>query len=233
MKRIYISVLLMLVTAIACDTKKEEVLPEGTSKITAKEFINASRFTYILGDVGGKDQWIAVNQMPVEKGDIFYFADAMEMKNFESKTLDRTFESVLFVNTISRKIIDKSKSDAKIVKPKRTVREDAVKEKINITPLANGQTIQSIIENKDKLKDKTIRVKGVVTKFNSGIMGKNWLHIQDGTSSGSAIDITVTSDQEAKIDDTIILEGTVSLDKDFGSGYFYDVIIENAIITVE
>lgn len=233
MKRIYISVLLLLVITIACDTKKEEVLPEGTSKIIAKEFMNASNFTYILGDVNGKEQWIAVNQMPVEKGDIFYFTDAMEMKDFESKTLNRTFRSVLFINNISKKIIDKTKVQDQPIKTKQTVTKPTVAEKINIEPLADGQTIQTIIENKKKFKNKTVKIRGIVTKFNGGIMGKNWLHIQDGTSSGTTVDVTLTSDQSANIGETVIIEGTLTLDKDFGSGYFYDVIIEKATITTE
>jgi len=237
MKRIYISVLLLLVFAIACNTKKEEVLPEGTSKIIAKEFMNASNFTYILGDVNGKEQWIAVNQMSVEKGDVFYFTDAMEMKNFESKTLKRTFESVLFVNNISKKIIDKTKVQAQPIKTKRTVTEATVAEKINVVPLSDGQTIKTIIENKGKFKNKTVKIRGVVTKFNGGIMGKNWLHIQDGTSSGTSsgttVDITLTSDKSANIGETVIIEGILTLDKDFGSGYFYDVIIEDATVKVE
>jgi hypothetical protein len=64
-------------------------------------------------------------------------------------------------------------------------------------------------------------------------MNRNWIHIQDGTGTGETADLTITSDQPAKVGDTIIIEGTVATDKDFGAGYFYEVIIENAKITVE
>ncbi|MCB9248235.1 MAG: hypothetical protein H6613_06675 [Ignavibacteriales bacterium] len=59
------------------------------------------------------------------------------------------------------------------------------------------------------------------------------IHLQDGTKFGESVDITVTSDQPVKVGDTIVIEGTVALDKDFGAGYFYDVIVENAKITVD
>ena len=104
---------------------------------------------------------------------------------------------------------------------------------IKVTPLEGGLTVEAVNKDKVNLAGKTVKVKGVVTKYNGGIMNRNWIHLQDGTKFGESVDITVTSDQPVKVGDTIVIEGTVALDKDFGAGYFYDIIIENAKITVD
>ncbi len=91
-------------------------------------------------------------------------------------------------------------------------------------------TIAELFANKDDYANKTVKVKGEVKKFNSKIMGKNWIHIQDGTEHLGENDLTVTSQMEAKKGDIIIIEGKIILDKDFGSGYFYKIIMEDGKI---
>ncbi len=67
-------------------------------------------------------------------------------------------------------------------------------------------------------------------KANSGIMGKNWLHLRDGsgTQEKADNDITITTDGTAAVGDVVVVTGVVRLDKDFGAGYAYPVIIEEA-----
>jgi hypothetical protein len=67
----------------------------------------------------------------------------------------------------------------------------------------------------------------------TGIMGKNWLHVKDGSGTPGSDDLVVTTQIEAKIGDTVLVNGTLVTDKDFGSGYRYDVIVEDAEVTVE
>ena len=73
-------------------------------------------------------------------------------------------------------------------------------------------------------------IKGEVTKFASGIMGKNWSHFQDGTSHEGLYDLMITTQEQVLVGDVVIFEGTVAIDKDFGAGYFYPVIVEAAVI---
>ena len=66
-------------------------------------------------------------------------------------------------------------------------------------------------------------------KWNAGIMGKNWLHLRDGSgAAGKDNDITITTSDEAAVGDVVLVKGTVRVDKDFGAGYAYPVIIEDA-----
>jgi hypothetical protein len=96
-----------------------------------------------------------------------------------------------------------------------------------------GKTVQEVYQEKDKLNGKRVTLRGKVVKFNEAIMGKNWLHLRDGTGKEPANDLTVTTQAKAKVGDTVLLEGTVTLDKDLGAGYNYEVIIEDAKVKIE
>jgi hypothetical protein len=97
----------------------------------------------------------------------------------------------------------------------------------------DGKTVEEIYQEKAKLKGKRVTLRGKVVKFSSAIMGKNWLHLRDGTGKEPANDLTVTTQAKAKVGDTVLVEGMVTLDKDLGAGYKYDVIIEDAKVKVE
>ena len=102
------------------------------------------------------------------------------------------------------------------------------KKEIKMNHAKDDITIAALLENKKTYAGKMVLIKGEVTKFNPGIMKKNWIHLQDGSDFNGKFDLTVTTDQEVKIGETIIVEGIIALDKDFGSGYFYEVIMEDA-----
>ena len=97
----------------------------------------------------------------------------------------------------------------------------------------DGKTVQEVYQEKAKLKGKRVTLRGKVVKYNEAIMGKNWLHLRDGTGKDPTDDLTVTTQAKAKVGDTVLVEGTVTLDKDFGAGYKYDVIIEDAKVKIE
>ena len=101
-------------------------------------------------------------------------------------------------------------------------------EKMNVTvePCDGCITISNLIANKQSYSGKVIKVKGKVTKFNPEIMGKNWVHIQDGSEFQGGFDLTITTDKKVSVGDTITFEGKIVLDKDFGYGYFYSVLME-------
>jgi hypothetical protein len=95
-----------------------------------------------------------------------------------------------------------------------------------------GRTVAEIFAQKAELKGKTVAVRGKVVKFLSGIMGKNWIHLQDGSGKAEdgTHDVTVTTSGSAAAGDLVVVRGAVGVDRDFGSGYFYGVIIEDAAI---
>lgn len=94
-------------------------------------------------------------------------------------------------------------------------------------------TVASINQNKATLAGKTVKAAGKVVKVNNGIMGRNFVHIQDGTGDANTNNLIVTSKQTAKVGDQVSISGVAVLNRDFGSGYMYPLLIEEATITAK
>ncbi len=208
-------------------TEMNQMPNAALHNVKVLEKMNASSYSYLKVSENNKDYWIAVPQMEVQPGDMISYSKFMEMKDFKSETLNKTFESVLFVD-------DARKSDGNnpIASPHSNVATPK-NESIKVEPLKDGYTIEKLYAKKNDLVNKTIKVKGVVVKINENIMDMNWIHIQDGTGSGSDHDLLITTKTPAKVGQTIVAEGKVITNKDFGAGYFYPVLLEDAKVTVQ
>ena len=164
--------------------------------------------------------------MEVQKGETLYFGKSMEMKNFHSETLNKDFKSILFVDHISS---TPANTTTVPNHPKLTTsRED-----VSVKPLSDGKTVKQIYADRNNLAGKTIKVRGKVTKFNPNIMGRNWIHIQDGTGSSNDYDLMITSKDIVRIGDVVVAEGKVAVNRDFGAGYSYPVMLEDANVKAE
>jgi hypothetical protein len=203
----------------------------GTSNqvhvVQVEEKMDASSYSYLKVNENGNSYWIAVPTMDVKPGEKIYFSKSMEMKDFKSETLGKTFESVLFVDDASK---DAMGQDVASPHSKISTGKDV---SIKVEPLKDGYSIEQIYAKKSSLVDKVVKVKGVVVKINKDIMNTNWIHIQDGTGKDGTHDLLVTSDTVPEVGQTIIAEGKVISDKDFGAGYFYSVLLENSKITIQ
>lgn len=103
-----------------------------------------------------------------------------------------------------------------------------------ITKAEGGKTVAEVFAGKDQLAGKTVVVRGKVVKVNVGIMGRNWLHVRDGSGGDGTNDLTVTTASAAPhVGDIVLVTGVLALNRDFGMGYAYDAIIENAEVTVQ
>jgi len=196
--------------------------------VKVEEKMDASNYSYLKVSENNNSYWIAVPTMDVKPGETVSFSKFMEMKDFKSETLKRTFESILFVDDAH-----KGGSEQENIKSPHSNIVTQKNTSIKIEPLKDGYSIESIYNKKLSLVNKVVRVEGVVVKINEKIMGTNWIHIQDGTGNVETHDLLVTSDTPAKVGQTIIAEGKVIVDKDFGAGYFYPVLLENSKITIK
>lgn len=233
---IKIIVLLFAVVMIfaGCETESEtssdqnkninKVSENSSHTAEVAEKIDAANYTYLQVTENDKTYWIAVTRMEIEIGERVYFSQAMEMKNFKSESLNRTFESVLFVQDAS-KFPDQQAGEG----PHKNLinRQD---EEISIETPQDSKSVEQIYNEKESLNDKTVKVKGKVVKVNQNIMNRNWIHIQDGTGDDTNSDLVVTTQDVAAVGDLVTVEGIVASNKDFGSGYFFTVIVENAKI---
>ncbi len=207
------------------------------------ETMNAAGYTYVKVDTGSETLWAAAPEFVVKVDDEVIVPEGMPMKDYHSKTLDRTFDTVYFVPAVMVGGADAMAAVPEGHPPMTGEMSGADRAKVSatdvdltgITPVEGGQTVADIYSKKAELTGQEITLRGKVVKFSPGIMGKNWIHIQDGTGTDGANDLTVTTvpATTAKPGDTVVISGVLQADKDFGYGYAYDVIVEDADVKVE
>ena len=217
-----------------------------------EETFDGGGYTYVRVATPSGDQWAAIPQSKVSKGEDISITAQMTMEKFESKTLNRTFDTIVFgsiagpagatggapamqgqmppghppaggqtppmtsaMGSPSQHMASPDLGDIKIEKP------------------AGGKSVAEVWAEKGSLNGKEVVVRGKVVKFLGGIMGTNWMHVQDGTGSKESgnNDLTVTTNEKAKVGDVVTIKGLVAADKDFGAGYRYAVIVEKAAVS--
>ena len=216
-----------------------------------KETMNAGGYTYVRVDDGSKQTWAAAPETAVAVGDKVAIPNGMPMRDFHSKTLDRTFDVVYFVPAIQ--VVGKGTGGAPAAAAHGMGAHGAAghaaaadgmpghsaaaeKTTVDLTDIRKadgGQTVAELFDNKAALVGKAVVVRGRVVKFTASVMGKNWLHLRDGSGSAGTNDLTVSTNATAAIGDMVLVRGTLGADKDLGFGYHYDIIIEDAAVTVE
>lgn len=222
-----------LLTLVQCKPNNEKqesvtkVESSNSHRVIVKEIINATAYTYLLVTEEKKEYWIAIPRTEVKVGKTYEYEGGMEMKKFESKDLKRTFDSVFFVEGLI---------DPSIIQATANPKEESAK-KITKIELSEGITlakgaisVHDLFSGKDKLAGTTVILTGKVMKFMPEIMSKNWIHLQDGSSFNGRNDITITTLSKVKVDEIVSFRGKVVLNKDLGSGYKYDVLIEDATV---
>ena len=237
--------ILMALLSFSCGQKEEEpqqqaqpqqpAQPQQQAQATVnmrtgvvQEVLQATSYTYLKVKEGDRDIWIAVSKRDTEVGETIYFSASLEMKDFESKDLQRTFESIYFVDNItSGEPRDAGTAPQSIETPHR-MKPVLEQREISIEPAEGGITIGELLADADAHAGKTVRIKGQVTKVNRAILGKNWVHLQDGTDASGKFDLTITTQEQVNVGDVVTFEGTIALNKDFGAGYVYEVIMEEA-----
>ncbi|MCP4882737.1 MAG: hypothetical protein GY908_03010, partial [Flavobacteriales bacterium] len=101
---------------------------------------------------------------------------------------------------------------------------------IKISPVSGGYSIGDLYTNAEKYNKQIVKVRGQVVKVNMDIMDRNWVHLMDGTKGENRSDLTFTTKDVVKVGDTVTFEGTLALDREFGAGYVYPLLVEDAVI---
>jgi len=228
----------LLLTLVACESgtenKSKSYLLDNPKlrEVVVKEVRQTSSYTYLKIKEESAVYWAAVpRREDIKKGGTYYFDSFMEMKNFPSKELDKTFESIYFIDFISDKPFPSAKkAQEKKQENKMGTAKVGQQEVQSVTPAEGGITIGELYANKEKYNGQTVKIRGTVVKYTEAVMNKNWAHIQDGTHSGNDFDLTVTTTGTCDVGDIITFEGKITLNKDFGYGYNYPVLMEDAAI---
>lgn len=236
------------------------------------ETMDSGGYTYMQVDTGDSKPWVAIPQSQIKVGQEITYQPGMVMNNFASKTLNRTFDSIVFSsglvgaghggNAMGAAMGGMQNPHGKTeVKGGDDSFSSAVKAEGGAAPAAsqqqemaagsggslgamapfseinvdkasgdNAYNVSEIFSETEKLNGKTVRIQGKVVKFSPSIMGRNWIHIQDGTGDpmNNTHDLVVTTSEQIKTDDVVTIEGVLAFNKDFGAGYKYIAIVEEA-----
>jgi hypothetical protein len=217
--------------------------PNGSSAVHGSilETMNAGRYTYVRIHTATGDVWAAGPTTTVAVGDEVTLPEGMLMTDFESPSLGRKFPKITFVDAIR-------KGGATTTLPGHAaapaggpgvghtgaVMGGKAVTAGSIARAAGGRTVAEIHAVRATLGGQRVKVRGQVVRSTPNVMGRNWLHIQDGSADGAPGDLTVTTSKTvAKVGDLVLVEGVAAVDRDFGSGYRYEVLLEDATVTVE
>ena len=195
------------------------------------ETMNAGGYTYLQVATAGGDVWCAVPETKIRKGAAVTVAPQMVAENFESSTLHRKFDRLVMGSLAGAEAAAAAPAAMSAMgTPSQHMSSAAPDAGAKLEKADGGVTVAEAWAGKDQLKDKPVVIRGRVVKFLPDIMGKNWLHLRDGSGShaNGTDDVTVTTKDVAKVGDVVTVRGTLRLEKDFGAGYRYPIIVEEA-----
>jgi hypothetical protein len=237
---IAVSIVAVTISTGFAASKNEETAPQALPPVKAVaqedatlsgkvvETMNAGGYTYVRIEKNGKKIWVAVPPTEIKVGQKATFYPGTDMGNFTSKTLNKTFDHIIFSPGMVAEGASSGVHGAK--KAAAPVSTENIKVEKATGP--DAFTVSEVHAKAGELDKKTAVVRGKVVKVSEAIMGKNWIHIQDGTGDVSKGNnkLVVTSQDLPAVGDVVTVKGVIYKDKDFGAGYRYSVIMEEAAI---
>ena len=196
-------------------------MSEAEHKVVIQESLNTERYTYLRVKENEEEFWIAITKRKVKQGGTAYFKGGLMKKNFLSKEFNRTFETLYLVGDFH----EEGEQAGAAGIPAESASLEPPK---NLQRAQGAIKISELVANIQKYNGKTVMVTGKCVKVNPMIMGRNWVHLQDG--SGKNLDLLVTTTEKVELGAIVTMEGTVTTNKDFGAGYRYDYLLESGIL---
>lgn len=247
------SIILLFFLFIGCDSKPKVIAEDATvqnlpgeesaqtaagngmsapassdvHQVVAHDVLQAERYTYLDVREGERSYWIATAKTEAEKGKTYLYRGGLLKTNFKSQEFDRDFDTIYLVSHI----IDAAEHPGgNIAAPQSAgIPGGQGTAEVSAVNVKDAVKLSDLFANKQKYDGKIITVAGKSVKVNNGIMGKNWVHIQDGSqANGKNIDLTITTGLQIPAGSQVALQGKIVLNKDFGSGYRYDILMEDA-----
>ena len=229
--KLLLAIFLMLGVSVGWAADKPA--PAPTSSISGKvlEVKDVESYTYLRLQTKDGETWAAVNKTPVKKGADVTIENAMVMNNFESKSLKKKFDKIVF-GTLGGTGTAGMSGDLAAMHANVGKLADVEHVKVPKASGANARTVAEIVAKRTELKNKTVVVRGKVVKYTANVLGLNWVHLRDGSGSAKdkTDDVLVTTKDQTKVGDVVVAKGVVHTDKDLGSGYSYKVLVEEATL---
>jgi hypothetical protein len=203
------------------------------------ETMNGGGYTYVKLEKGGKQTWVAIPETKITVGADMEFQPGAAMANFPSKTLNRVFDLIYFSAGAKgaglKGLPHPVPGMAEGLPPghpggQTAAKDDGKPVKVAKATGPNAFTVAQLFAKRGPAAGRTVVVRGKVVKVSTGILGRTWVHLQDG--SGSAVkgtnNLVVTTTGSASLGEVLIATGKLARDKDFGQGYHYSVLVEDA-----
>lgn len=256
MRKLQIVIALFLLSTLAV-----KALPSGNPNGTdfagkVTERMESGGYVYLSVEDGNTLRWVATRSTAAIVGDMVKVPSPMEMRDFTSKTLDRTFPSIYFAGAVILEGDEQPSAESNtlpaghpsIPSSPSVAKQEALPEGHPTIP-SNQQapakpadfeslkkpegyvSIAECYDSREKLEGQSVRIRGIVNKYSSNILGSNWVRLKDGTGAAGKDTLMLTTQDSTEIGKVVNVEGVLSYDYDLGSGYNYPVIIKDGTLT--
>lgn len=201
-------------------------------RIVVREAVPTSKYLYLKVSEGNREYWVATSLSEVSEGQTYFYNEALVKTDFESKEMGRVFDTLYLVTRMVPEAHGEGlKPVREIPGPPEQAAGKPAKSGFHGSPVGGKATSLSLAEllaDPAKYENQVVELKVTCTKVNEAILGRNWLHVTDGSADGK--DLVVTSASTAEVGENITLRAIVHLNRDFGAGYSYDVLLEEGVI---
>ncbi len=211
-----------------------QTLSNELHAVIVKEVLPTTKYVYLNVEENGEQFWIATGKQEINIGETYYYKRSLLKTNFESKEHNRMFDKIYLVTSLVKADHGNNQPSMKI---EDSEQESTPEVKSQDKPVLDSQRkieqkgsikIAELVDNIKKYEGKTVQISGECVKVNSNIMDRNWIHLKDGSKDD--YDLVITSDVFVPEGKIVTMKGLVRLNKDFGAGYKYDLILENGVI---
>jgi hypothetical protein len=230
----------MLFIIAGCKESADTPLTPGQEQLLTRtgvvaETLEVENYTYIRLEAVHDDAWIATLPTWVSPGDVIEFTGGAVMNDFYSESLNRNFKTILFVDNMrivdeqaGAEIVDKAHSKPSVAPSPATSDESHMEP---IEPVGEGETIAEIFAGYAEREGQTVKLRARVVKVSSGILGKNWVTLEDGTGTDPNNQIVTTTLDTVSPGDLVDVTAVIKKDVDLGYGYEYALLLEEATIS--
>jgi len=233
MKKLLMAVMLLLNFGVVLAADGPGTESTGTIAGKVLEAKDVESYTYLRLKTVDGEVWAAVAKVPVKVGDQVTIEDAALMQAFTSKAMGRTFDQIYF-GIVGEKATEAAGAGMDMAAMHASAARSTDVGDVNVAkatgPIAH--TVAEVVAGRADLSDTTVVIRGKVVKYTPDVLGKNWIHLRDGSGSAAdgTNDVLVTTTNVAAIGDVVLVKGAVHTDRDLGSGYAYKVLIEDATL---
>jgi hypothetical protein len=216
------------------NTNQNAAFSNDLHTVVVNEVLPTKKYVYLNVNEGNEKFWIATRTVDVKVGETYYYKGGLLKTNFESKEYNRIFDKVYLISSLvsADHANHSSVEDIKDYSEKSQYTPNPAKVDIpthtdKILEFKGSIKISDLVKSPKKYEGKTVQISGVCTKINPGIMDRNWIHVKDGSKDD--YDLVITSSTFIPEGKAFTMKAIVTLNKDFGAGYKYDLILEDGI----